>query len=303
MAVFFLFIDGIGIGENSPENPLASSGLKSFSSFTSSNGFHEECNEVITDTLLFKKVDANLGVDGLPQSGTGQAALFSGKNTSEMLGRHFGPWPHSEIKPVLKKDSLFHKVQQLGLRPCFMNAYPDIFFEKAEKRNRWSCTTLMTKSAGLPLKRLEDVMEERALTAEIIQSVWREHLQLNVPEIRPEDASIRILNALESYDLVMFEYYLTDKAGHGMEREKADRVLSIVDRFLFHVMENIKAEDTLVVCSDHGNLENLSIKTHTRNKVPLFVKGNTEYFKNAESILDVTPAIINLLASEVTPKL
>jgi hypothetical protein len=299
MSVFFLFIDGIGIGENSPENPLASSDLKSFSSFTSSNGFHEECSEVITDTLLFKKVDANLGVEGLPQSGTGQAALFSGKNTSKLLGRHFGPYPHSEIKPVLKTDSLFHQVQQLGLKPYFMNAYPDIFFKRAEKRNRWSCTTLMTKSAGIPLNRLEDVMEERALTAEIIQSVWREHLQLDVPEIKPEDASKRILNAMEIYDLVMFEYYLTDKAGHGMERERADRVLSIVDRFLLYVMNNIKKEDTLVVCSDHGNLEDLSIKTHTRNSVPLFVKGKTEYFKNAESILDVTPSIISLLASEV----
>ncbi|MEX2435569.1 MAG: alkaline phosphatase family protein [Balneolaceae bacterium] len=299
MSVFFLFIDGIGIGENSADNPLASSWLKSFSSFTSSNGFHEECNEVITDTLLFKKVDANFGVEGLPQSGTGQAALFSGKNTSELLGRHFGPYPHSKIKPVLKTNSLFHQVQQLGLKPHFMNAYPDIFFKKAEKRNRWSCTTLMAKSAGIPLNRLEDVMEERALTAEIIQSVWREHLQLDVPEIKPEDASIRILKAMERYDLVMFEYYLTDKAGHGMERDKADWVLRIVDRFLLYVMNNIKKEDTLVVCSDHGNLEDLSIKTHTRNRVPLFVKGKTEYFKNAESILDVTPAIISLLASEV----
>ena len=298
MAVLFVFVDGFGIGENSSQNPLATENLVSFSFFTKSNGVHKECGNRDENSILFKKTDANLDVDGLPQSGTGQTTLFTGINASKKIGKHFGPFPHSKIKPLLQKKSLFHKALTMGKNPHFLNAYPDIFFEKSEKRNRWSCTTLMTKSAGLPLNRLEDVLQERAITAEIVQSAWRSMLNLDVPSIKPEDASERALNALEMYDLVLYEYYLTDKAGHSQKRDTADQVLKVLDRFLIHIIKNKKPADTLVICSDHGNIEDLSTKTHTRNPVPLFVHGETGPFLNANSILDVTPGILAVLGKD-----
>ncbi|MDZ7717714.1 MAG: alkaline phosphatase family protein [Balneolaceae bacterium] len=295
MAVCFIFVDGIGVGPKTEFNPLATSNLKFLSFFTGKDGLYDSCEERDNDSLLFKKIDANLDLKGLPQSGTGQTALFTGENASKVVGRHFGPYPHSKIKPLLKKRSLFHKVIEMGKKPHFLNAYPDLFFEKSKKRNRWSCTTLMARSAGVRLNRLEDVVEGRAVTAEIIQSAWRNKLKLDVPEIEPEEASGRMLKALDQYDLVLFEYYLTDKAGHEQDKEMADRVLNILDQFITEILENIDKDDTLVLSSDHGNLEDLSIKTHTRNPVPLFVKGNTNPFKNAESILDVTPGILEVL--------
>lgn len=301
MAVCFLFVDGIGVGPKTEHNPLASSDLKSFSYFTGENGLYDGCKERNEETILFKKIDANLNVEGLPQSGTGQTSLLTGENASKVVGRHFGPFPHSEIKPLLKKKSIFHKVLEMGKKPHFLNAYPDLFFKKSEKRNRWSCTTLMTRSAGVRLNRLEDVVEGRAVTAEIIQSAWRSKLRLDVPEIEPEEASGRMLRALKKYDLVLFEYYLTDKAGHEQDPKMAHRVLTILDRFISEILDNLDEKDTLVFCSDHGNLEDLSIKTHTRNPVPLFVKGNTEPFKDAKSILDVTPGIMEVLGNESSP--
>lgn len=295
MAVLFIFIDGIGAGKNNKSNPLASERLQFFSAFTERNGFHEECEFRISDKMLYRTIDANLGIGGYPQSGTGQTSLFTGVNASEIIGRHFGPYPHSKIKPLLQKYSLFHKIIEKGMQPHFLNAYPEPFFERSEKRNRWSCTTLMVKSAGIYLNRLQDIKEERAITAEIIQSAWKNMLGLDVPEIEPEDASERVLKAAEQYDLVLYEYYLTDKAGHKQNREMADKVLDIIDRFLFKIINELSPNDTLVVTSDHGNLEELGAKTHTRNPVPLMVKGNTDPFKNAESILDVTPSIINAL--------
>lgn len=295
MAVFFVFVDGIGVGENSPDNPLCSDELKSFSYFTGMSGVHNKCKERVEKGILFKPINANLDVDGLPQSGTGQVTLFSGKNASKLLGRHFGPFPHSKIKPLLQKGSLFHQVVDLGMKPFFINAYPDLFFKHAKKRNRWSATTLMTRAADIPLNRLDDVSNEKAITAEIIQSVWRNKLNLDVPQIQPSDASKRVLNALEMYDLVLFEYYLTDKAGHQMERGMADQVLRVLDDFLYEIIQQMEDKDTLVLTSDHGNLEDLSIKTHTRNPVPLFVKGDIEPFRKAESILDITPGIIEVL--------
>lgn len=295
MAVFFIFIDGIGIGKNEISNPLASASLNSFSFFTSRNGFHEECDTRIFENTLYLSLDANLGIEGLPQSGTGQTSLFTGENASRKIGKHFGPYPHSKIKPLLQKNSLFHQAIASGFKPHFMNAYPDIFFERSEKRNRWSCTTLMVKSAGVQLNRLKDVQEGNAITAEIIQSAWRNMLALDVPKIEPEEASQRILRAAAKYDLVLYEYYLTDKAGHERSLKLANQVLEILDRFLLHIILNMKSEDTLIITSDHGNLEDLSVKTHTRNPVPLFVKGDIEPFINAKSILDITPAILDVL--------
>ena len=295
MAVCFIFIDGIGVGERDSKNPLSNNDIQSFSGFTYSNGIDRLCEERWDDKTLFKKIDANLGVEGLPQSGTGQTTLFTGENASKQIGKHFGPFPHSGIKPLLKEKSLFHKAITNGKNPFFINAYPDIFFKKSKIRDRWSCTTLMTKSAGLRLNRVEDVLAGNAITAEITQSVWRSVLNLDVPEIEPEVASERMLRSLKEYDLVLYEYYLTDKAGHGQNRDMADKVLMVLDRFLMGIIRELSDDDTLVITSDHGNLEDLSVKTHTRNPVPLFVKGETKPFQAVSSIQDVTPAILEVL--------
>lgn len=295
MAVCFVFVDGIGVGKNIPENPLSSENLNSFSFFTGKNGFHNECEIRVEQNILYKPIDANLGVKGLPQSGTGQTTLLTGINASKVVEKHFGPFPHSEIKPLLKSDSLFHKILEMNKSPHFLNAYPDIFFKKSKERNRWSCTTLMVKSAGVRLNRLEDIQSGKAITAEIVQTAWRDKLGLDVPEIEPAEAAQRALNAMKRYDFVLYEYYLTDKAGHSQDRKRADEVLNNLDQFLMEILNNLAENDTLVITSDHGNLEDLSTKSHTRNPVPLFVKGNTEPFKDVKSIEGITPAILETL--------
>jgi len=295
MSLLFVFIDGVGVGEKSDNNPLATAALKSFSYFTEGEGLHSGIKPSLKKDKLYIPIDANLDVEGLPQSGTGQASLFSGQNASKIACKHFGPFPYSKTKFLLKEESLFHKALKEGFKPHFLNAYPDIFFIKSAQRNRWTCTTLMAKSAGIRLNRLKDIQKEKGLTAEIIQDAWRNSLNLDVPEITPEDASERALNSLKEYDLVLYEYYLTDKMGHQMDSANTGKILYVLDRFMFRIIQKLSDTDTLVITSDHGNIEDLSIKTHTRNPVPLFVKGDTEPFSKATSILDVTPAIIESL--------
>lgn len=298
MSVIFIFVDGIGVGRRSAENPLSNNGWDFFSEFTQTDGLDNSCSTIIENRTLYKPIDACLGVEGLPQSGTGQTTLFSGVNAAKIAGKHFGPFPYSTTRYLLEKESLFHKVIDLDMKPVFMNAYPDIFFQKARKKNRWTATTLMAQSAGTSLKTVQDVLDGSAITAEITQTIWREHLGLDVPEITVEEAGNRILNAAKKYNLVMYEFYLTDKAGHSQNRKFADRIRDLLNPFLKHISENLDKKDTLVISSDHGNLEDLSIKTHTRNPVPLLVKGEINFFKNAESIAGVTPAILNLLRKE-----
>ncbi len=295
MAVIFIFIDGVGIGEKSETNPFYTKRYESFEILSGGNFFDVEYS-VNKKDQLFKTIDANLEVEGLPQSGTGQTTLFSGVNASKKIGKHFGPFPHSGIKPLLKKESVFHSVLESGKKPYFMNAYPPIFFEHAKKRNRWSCTTLMTKSAGLRLNSTEDVLQEKALTAEIVQNAWREKLEIDIPKIDATEAARRLLNVSSEYDLVLYEYYLTDKAGHNKNHEDAERVLKPLDEFLMKIIRDKREEDTLVITSDHGNLENLSVKTHTRNPVPLFVLGeNISQFDGVKSLVDVKEKIIKCI--------
>lgn len=292
MAVIFIFIDGVGIGKQSEANPFHTNRYESFEILSGGNYFDPEYS-VNKKDQLFKAIDANLEVEGLPQSGTGQTTLFTGVNASKEIGKHFGPFPHSGIKPLLKEKSIFHSVIDSGKKPYFMNAYPPIFFEHAKKRNRWSCTTLMTKSAGLRLNSTEDILQEKALTAEIVQNAWREKLEINIPKIDVTEAARRLLNVTSEYDLILYEYYLTDKAGHNKNHEDAERVLKPLDEFLMKIIRDKKEKDTLVITSDHGNLEDLSVKTHTRNQVPLFVLGNgIKHFNEVESLVDVKDGIL-----------
>lgn len=293
MEVIFLFIDGVGLGGQSPANPFYGTQLAGFSAVCGHQYFTCSADAVNRERHLFKHIDARLGVDGLPQSGTGQASLFSGENAAKAIGKHFGPFPHSGIKHLLKEESLFQKAQRMGKSCHFINAYPDIFFRKASNRNRWSCTTLMTKNANLPLNTTEEVKKGEAVTAELTQEAWRDHLDIKVPVIRPETAAERLIKKSQGFDLILHEYYLSDKAGHSQNARQAASVLSTYDRFLMYLIENKKPTTTVILSSDHGNVEDLSTKTHTFNKVPLYANGPAaQSFASAESILDVTPGIL-----------
>ena len=296
MSVLFIFIDGVGIGNESKENPFSVDNYESFQTLSGEN-FFKNGDKIQHSTHIYKAIDANLNIEGLPQSGTGQTSLFCGENASKVIGKHFGPYPHSGIKHLLKEKSVFHDVQNMGKSPYFMNAYPPIFFEHAKKRDRWSCTTLMTRSADIKLNSTQEVLAEKALTAEIVQNAWREKLDIDIPKITATNAAQRVLNILPEHDLVLYEYYLTDKAGHNKSLDDARKVLLPLDEFLLHIINNKRSEDVLVITSDHGNLENLSVKTHTRNEVPLFVMGEgIEHFNSIISLTEVKEGILKSLS-------
>lgn len=285
------------MGGKQEVNPFHQKDFRGFSTMADNQSFDLTAKEHISGNHVFKHIDATLNVKGLPQSGTGQTALFTGENAPKKIGKHHGPFPHSGIKPLLQEESLFMKAQAMNKQCRFINAYPDIFFKKAQKRDRWSCTTMMTKSAGIPLYTVEEIKQGHALTAEITQKAWKKQLKIDIPEITPEKAANRLLRKAGEYDVVLYEYYLTDKAGHSRDMQKAMDYLTTYDRFLWHLMQNKQKEVTLVLSSDHGNIEDLSTKTHTLNPVPLYCYGpGASCFSDASSIMDITPAILKALA-------
>lgn len=295
MNIIFLFIDGVGLGQGNNSNPFTQKRYDAFEFICGGQPFLIDAENIEEANHYFAPVDANLGVAGLPQSGTGQTALFTGKNAAKEIGKHFGPWPHSGIKHLLKDESIFYKTQKREKSCQFINAYPEVFFKNKKKTNRWSSTTLMAKNAGLPLNGTQQVKRKEAVTAGLTQRAWKEQLNIDVPVISPQTAARRLLKRSQIYDLLLHEYYLTDKAGHSQSEEKAEKYLEIYNDFLKTVI-NEKPDDALIVLSsDHGNIEDLSTKSHTRNSVPLFVYGKgAKKFNRVQSILDITPGIIQL---------
>ncbi len=287
MAVFFLFIDGVGLGPDADHNPFARMDVHIAQRITGqermTSGSH-------------RGLDACLGIPGLPQSGTGQVSLFTGVNASKLIGQHFGPYPHSGTKEVLSTRSIFHQALGKGRKPIFMNAYPERFFQYSESKNRWSSTTLMSRATGLRLHTVEDVRLGTAITAEIQQDVWKAQLYPDIEPISAETAAQRVLTAGLSHDLVLTEYYLTDKAGHAQDADMAREVIARFDRFACEILSGLSADDTLVITSDHGNVEDLSVKTHTMNRVLFLVAGKgAEAAAACGDLTDVAPFILERL--------
>lgn len=300
--ILFVFLDGVGLGAHDPErNPLAALSLPSLERLTGGQRWTARAQPIRESRHVFHEVDPNLGVAGLPQSGTGQATLFTGINGAALAGRHFGPYPHSQTRAALAEHNLFLQVRRLGLNhsepAAFANAYPPRFFTYARERDRWTVTTRCCLDADLPIRGLDDLRRGDALTADLTGAAWRERLGLDVPLLTEPEAGERLVRIGQRHRLTLFEYYLTDKAGHSRSPERAAEVLHALDGFFSGILRRHDPEEALLlVTSDHGNLEDLSTKSHTRNPVPLIAYGRgAPCFADVRDLTEVTPAVVTAL--------
>ncbi len=298
MHVAFVFLDGVGLGAAAPTNPLSTCSLPAFEHLAGNQAWTEDAKPLEDAHHVFRPIDATLGVEGLPQSGTGQTALFTGINAAALAGRHYGPFPHSRTYALLAEHNLFTRLQ--GQRVSFLNAYPDRFFSFNEQTGRWSTTTRMCREAGVPLCTIADLEKGHALAADLTGDGLRDGLGLSLSPLTPVQAGHRLHALAQRHDCTLFEYFLTDKAGHGRGLRTAASVLSDLDAFFAGYLARFDpAQDLLLITSDHGNLEDVSIKSHTRNPVPLVAYGRgAAAFAGAHSLLDVTPALVKLVLGQ-----
>jgi phosphopentomutase len=294
--VLMVFLDGVGIGKKDYQfNPFFKYGFKSFENIFDyipsldnqrlSNGTH----------FLFP-TDASLGVEGLPQSGTGQASLFCGFNAPKFVGKHYGPHPYSTTIPRLQRDNLLVYFRDKYKSSYFANAYPKAFFDYVNSgRSRLSVTTLTCQLAGIRLNRVSDVRAGNALTAELTNERWNQRLGYKLKVIKPKTAARRLLRISEKYKFTLYEYYLSDHIGHLRLANEFEKIFSELDEFLFTLLAEVDSKKmTLIICSDHGNLEDLSVKTHTRNPALTITAGKSakEIAENAKDITQIRQAII-----------
>lgn len=293
MNVVFLFIDGLGIGEKDIQtNPCTQDKTGVFQVFT------EKPQTELPFSGISIGLDATLDIPGLPQSATGQTALLTGVNASHKIGYHLSGFPNKTLRGLLLEHSILRKIVQMGKKAAFINAFRPLFFNLPQQIIlRLSATTIANYAAKLPFFTLQDIVARRSIYQDFTNNSLLEK-GFEVPLFTPEEAADILAVAVERYDFILYEYFLTDKAGHSQEMEIAQEEIFKLGRFITHFLKNTDLKNTLIILtSDHGNIEDLSTKSHTRNQAMtlLWGVGNRVIADRMKSIPDVTPVILNQL--------
>ena len=304
--MLFLFLDGVGLGPDDPtRNPFAAASMPNLSGLLGGSSLLANSAPFDGEQATMLAVDANLGVEGKPQSATGQAALLTGKNVPSIVGEHYGPKPNEAVAAVVREDNIFMQVLSRGGTAGLLNGYPTGYFEAIESGRRlYSSIPLAVISAELDLMDVEDMRNGSAFSADFTGEGWSAQPGFpRIPTYEPQAAGRRLAGAAEAFDLAWFDYWPSDFAGHRRNMQEAISMLESLDGVLGGLVEAWQArEDLIVLSSDHGNLEDLSMRGHTSNPVPALLIGPAEMRRNfGEGLVDLTsfsPATLRHLYGE-----
>jgi hypothetical protein len=300
--VLLVFLDGVGIGDADPEaNPLVRWGAELPALQELTGGTIPTRSEPRTEGAGGRAfpLDARLDVEGVPQSGTGQAALLTGESAAEIHGRHFGPWTPVSLRPLVEQRSLLRRAADAGHRVAFANAYPRGWPGPRGGR-RIAGPPLAARGAGVLDRHEEALADGHAVASDIVNDGWREHLgHRDVPAITAPQAGANLARICREARLTLFAHYATDTAGHAREMPAAFEALSRVDAFLVGLLAELPADTLLLIASDHGNLEDVRVG-HTRNAALGAARGpGAELASDLSDIRQVTPFVLDLLAGRL----
>jgi hypothetical protein len=293
MSVLLIFVDGLGTGTRGPHNPLHLLGEEASPLAV----FQGEEPRLPFGGLL-ARTDARLGVEGRPQSASGQTTILTGVNAPALLGQHKQGFPNERLREVLRERSVFLQLKRAGVRPVtFANAYAPRFFAR---RPRWvSATTVAVEAAGLPFRTVEDVRAGRAVYHDFTNRSLVERGE-DVSLRTPEEAAEILARLAGGHRFTLYEHFIADRAGHEQNTEDALCVLRELARFVRAALSRVElSRTTVVLTSDHGNVEDLSTRNHTLNQVPTLAwgAGRARVARGVRSLADMTPAILELLTS------
>jgi hypothetical protein len=246
VGTLLLFIDGIGIGRDDPDdNPFAVPGVRRLAPLA---------GRAPDDGASFRALDATLGVPGLPQSATGQTTLFTGVNAARAIGAHHPGLPGPTLQAILRAESLFAKLVGRGARPTFANAFTKRYLEAP--RPRFGATTHMVMASGVPLRLLEDDPAQEGTLSHDYTGSWMRARGFPVRPRTPQEAAHVLATLVAAHDLVLYEYFLTDLIAHRGTRDQRFSQARIVEELVDAVLSAVDlSRHRVAVVSDHGNLE------------------------------------------------
>jgi hypothetical protein len=270
--VLQIFLDGFGLGEDSSAvNPLVEYDMTLGWPWVIAGQLRRS-----QPPFHLIPTDACLGVQGTPQSATGQTSLLSGTNAARLLGRHLHAFPNPPLREVLATHGIFARCRERGLSATFANGYSRAYWERhaePKTRLRHSATTLSVLAGGFPFRTEEDYHAGQALFHDITNFTLRKKYP-ELIEITPQNAAARLVAISNRHDYTLFEYFLSDRLGHLGKNAPLDRPLRDLDNFVREVVAGLDPmSTTLLVTSDHGNLEHTGVRGHTQHSVPTLVYG------------------------------
>jgi 2,3-bisphosphoglycerate-independent phosphoglycerate mutase len=293
MSVLLFFVDGLGIGTRGAHNPL--DGLADAAPLAV---FRDEEPETVFDGRVVR-TDPRLGVEGRPQSASGQTTILTGVNAPAALGYHKQGFPNEALREIISRHSVFLQLKRAGIVPnTFANAYTPMFFDA---RPRWvSATTVAVEAAGMSFRDLDDLQNGRAVFQDYTNQMLIERGFPTSPRT-PEEAAEVLAQITAGHRFTLYEYFITDKTGHAQDAEAARRVLTGLARLVRHLLSRLDlARTTLLLTSDHGNIEDLSSRNHTLNDVPTLVWGEHKDWvaSHVRTLADITPSIVGVLTGK-----
>jgi hypothetical protein len=302
MHFLFLFLDGVGLGENDPEiNPFVAANMPTLRGLLDGQPLIHDSVPCETEYASLRALDAALGVTGLPQSATGQAALLTGKNVPKIVGEHYGPKPNPPVADVIRLGTLFHAFQYHALPAALLNAYPPGYFRAIESGRRlYSAVPLAVTSANIPLKTQADLQDGRAMAADFTAKGWVEYFKDDKTEVMaPIDAGHKLAKLSQNHAFAFFEYWVSDMLGHKQNMTDAIPTLETLDGVLAGLLDAWDMENGLIlITSDHGNMEDMSTRRHTARPVPGLVIGAPQlrapFIAGLNAITDIASAILHL---------
>jgi hypothetical protein len=304
MRVALLFIDGVGVGaRNADVNPLARDELL-LSQFDDGTG------TALPHGGRRLDVDTTFGVEGRPQSATNQTAIFTGRDAPRLLGKHLLGYPNAALRALLAEASIVRRLTAAGRTATFANAYPAAWLdvlgvprrhsstpdihvpERYRRKGKASASTLAMAAGQVPLRTFDDARRGEGLTHDIDGALAR-HRGLDVPTRTAAEAAEVFWGLAQ--DFTLFEHYLADEAGHAQDLPAATRALATFDAFARQVIATRPPDAHVLIVSDHGNVEDLSTRSHTRNPVALLSFGPGTVA--AQTVADVGRLVLQLLGA------
>ncbi len=305
--VLLVFLDGVGLGPSDPAiNPIAAANLPTFERLlgglrpvADAVGSRRSPQRAAAGFLV--PLDATLDMPGLPQSGTGQSSLLTGENTARAFGRHAGPWIPTALRASLRDGSVLARTRAAGGRVAFANAYPEELFEGGRPRGPVvrAGPPLAALGADVLTRHTPELAAGQAVASEIVNDGWRERLgRTELPAVTAAQAGANLARLAGAHDLTLFAHYTTDLVGHRGTFGECVEAVERVDAFLGGLVDALPSGTTLVVASDHGNLEDAR-GGHTRNPALGLVvgPGARTLASRMRSLLDVAPALLERYVS------
>ncbi|WP_342381111.1 metalloenzyme [Myxococcus stipitatus] len=311
MRVALLFIDGVGIGRKDPAiNPLAHrEHLLSC--------FQDAPGPRLPEDGRCLVVDPTFGVAGRPQSASNQTAILTGEPAPVLLGQHVLGYPNAALRGLLAQRSIVKRLGDTGRIATFANAYPAPYLDAlaiprrpttsppeftpdpaAVRRMKPSAAKLAFAAGQVPLRTLEDARVGDGLTHDITGASARAY-GLPAPERTPAEAAEVFWRIASRADFTFFEHYLADEAGHAQDFTAAHAALDTFDAFLRSVVALRPSDTRVLVCSDHGNVEDLSTRGHTLHAVPVLYFGPpAPELESFSTVADVGRTVLRWLGAE-----